>query len=125
MRKLEPDFQTGKELIEYRFWYIENWLKTHHPALKCQFTNERPGCYDVWICLNDFLSEDSILMSIQDPEDMKDSAEIIGKATIMRGVHAFQAPVMCQRIENKIKKTGNYKALKFFDLLVKRTGKYN
>lgn len=125
MRKLEPEFHSGMDMINYRFKYIEDWLKKHHPALKCKFVNERPGCYDVWICLNDFISDDSILMSIQDPEDMKDSADVIGKATMMKGVHVFQAPVMCNRIENKIKKTGNYKALKFLDSFVKRTGKHN
>lgn len=120
----EPKFDTGNEMMEWRRAYIKNWLKEHHPALTCTYRKTKFGGEDLWICLNSYLSDDEIMFGIQCPEYAKDSKSIIGNTIIMGGVNSFTAPVMCERIEKRIKKYGNYDALCFLDSVVKRSGKY-
>jgi len=124
MKIKEPNFDTGKELMEWRRSYVKNWLKEHHPSLTCTWRKTKVGGEDLWICLNQYLSDDTILFGIQCPEYAKDSENVIGKAVVMKGLHAFTAPVMCERIERRIKQTGNYDFLTFLDSLVKLSGKY-
>jgi len=124
MKIKEPKFDTGKEMMEWRRSYVKDWLKEHHPSLTCTWRKTNVGGEDLWICLNRYLSDDEILFGIQLPECMEDSKDVIGKAIIMRGLHVFTAPVMCERIERCIKQTGNYNFLTFLDSLVKLSGKY-
>ena len=124
MKTKEPKFDCGKYLINWRMDYIKKWLKETHPSLACDFRKTNCGGYDVWIHLNSYISDDEILCHIQMPEYMEDSRQVIGKAIMMKGVHSFTAPVMCERIEKYIKKTGNYNALSFLDSIVKKAGKY-
>ena len=120
----EPKFSWDGDLIKWRMDYIKNWLKENHPSLACEFRKTNFGGYDVWLHLNSYISEDETLCNIQMPEYMKDSKQIIGKTIMMKGVHVFTAPVMCERIEKRIKNTGDYNALSFLDSIVKKTGKY-
>ena len=115
----EPDFDWGGDLIKWRMDYVEKWLSEKHPSLICCFRKTNTGGYDIWIALNKKLNDDSIFMDIQCPEYMIDSKAIIGKATVMKSLHVFTAPVMCERIENCIKKTGNYDQLMFLDAIAK------
>ena len=116
----EPSFDWGGDLIKWRIDYVKNWIKENHPALVCDYRKTKVGGYDLWIYLNSNFSEDEILAHIQLPEKMEDSKDVIGKATIMRGLHAFSAPIMCQRIEKKIRMTGNVEKLNFLDAIAKK-----
>ena len=116
----EPKFNWGGDLIKWRMDYVEKWLSEKHPSLICCFRKTNCGGYDVWIALNKKLNDDSIFMNIQCPEYMIDSRTVIGKATVMKGLHVFTAQVMCERIEKCIKKTGNYDQLMFLDAIAKR-----
>ena len=116
----EPKFDWGGDLMKYRMDYVEKWLAEHHPSLICCFRKTNYGGYDVWIALNKNLNGDSIFMDIQCPGYMIDSSDIIGKATVMKSLHVFTAPIMCERIERCIKKTGKYDRLMFLDSIAKR-----
>lgn len=124
MKVKEPKFDTGMDMMKWRRAYVINWLKENHPSLSCTWRKTKVGGEDIWICLNPYLSDDNILFGIQCPEYVKDSKDVIGKAIIMKGLHVFTAPVMCARIEKRIKQTGNYNFLTFLDSIIKRSGKY-
>lgn len=114
----EPHFDTGKEQMLYRQEYIYKWLEENHPAIFARF-HEDGGNWLLYMALDKTFSDDFLLIDVI-PELSFDSKPILGRAIVMRGVNSFTAPVMCKRIDRRIKQTGNYDGLMLLDSIAKR-----
>lgn len=120
MSRKEPYFDTGRELLQWRQRYFKEWIMKNHPALSFRVLEDSAGSYRISMCLSDIFSTDSVLMSIHLDDLMEQSKEVLGKAVTMKGFEHFTAPVMCERVEKTIKRTGNYSILEFLDAIARR-----